>query len=128
MATFIYHKSAEDYLLRSPNGPTTNHMRELAERIESLAEKQVGVDTGELRSSIHIEGRFQSSGMAAFLIGSSNSIAYLHHEGSRPHVIRPKTAKTLRIAGYGTIVYARQVYHPGTRPNRYLTGPLSVVI
>lgn len=128
MVHFVYHKSAEHQIMKSPGGMVDSHISDLADRVESLAKRQVGVDTGDLRASIHVRPNRQASGMPSYLIGSSNSIAYLHHEGSRPHVIKPKNAKVLRFAGYGTIVYARQVYHPGTAPNRYLTGPLSAVI
>ena len=39
--------------------------------------------------------------------------------GTRPHIIRPVKAKALRFMVGGVAVFARQVNHPGTKPNRY---------
>ena len=110
MVHFVYHKSAEHRIMKSPGGMVDSHISDLADRVEFMAKLQVGVDTGDLRESIHVIPNRQASGMPSYLIGSSNSIAYLHHEGSRPHIIKPKEAKVLRFAGYGTIVYACLLY------------------
>lgn len=128
MSTFKYDQKGEDHILRSKNGPTYNYIKDLADEILRRAKAQVGVDTGRLRDSIFADDNTSAGGMASFVIGSNNSIAYLHHEGSRPHLIRPRNATLLKFSGYGTIVYARTVYHPGTSPNRYLTDPLDSVI
>jgi hypothetical protein len=60
------------------------------------------------------------------IVGSEDPIAYLHHEGTRPHVIVPRTAPMLVFWSNraGRVVYARKVLHPGTRPNRFLTDNL----
>ncbi len=44
---------------------------------------------------------------------------HLVREGTRPHIIRPKNAKALRFQIGNKIVFAKQVRHPGTQPNRY---------
>lgn len=128
MSTFRYDQKGEDHILRSKNGPTYNHIKDLAEKVHSRARVQVGVDTGDLRASLYVSDSTNPGGMASFVIGSENPIAHLHHEGSRPHLILPKKATLLNFGGYGTIVYAKAVHHPGTRPNRYLTDPLDAVI
>jgi hypothetical protein len=61
-------------------------------------------------------------------VGSGNRIALMHHNGTRPHFIRPRRAQTLRFYSHGRIVYSQLVFHPGTRPNRYLTDNLSRVV
>lgn len=40
-------------------------------------------------------------------------------EGTSPHIIRPKKAKALVFKIGEKVIFARQVNHPGTRPNRY---------
>lgn len=92
-----------------------------------LAKIQVGKRTGQLSTSIGYTLSADHNGVIG-TIGSDNSIAYLHHEGTKPHIILPRTKKTLRFASHGKIVYAKIVHHPGTKPNRYLTDNLKKVI
>lgn len=40
--------------------------------------------------------------------------------GTKPHEIRPRNKKVLRFTVGGTVVYARRVDHPGTKPNPFL--------
>jgi hypothetical protein len=61
-------------------------------------------------------------------IGSPLSYALLHHEGTRPHLIRPNPPnRVLRFVSKGTLVMTGLVRHPGTRPNRYLTDSLKLI-
>jgi hypothetical protein len=64
-------------------------------------------------------GRFQQ-----LRIGSDNEIALLHHNGSRPHAISARGPQVMRFSNRGRMVYSRQVAHPGTKPNRYLSDNL----
>ncbi|WP_329173335.1 hypothetical protein [Streptomyces sp. NBC_01477] len=45
-------------------------------------------------------------------------------DGTRPHVIRPRRARALRFQSGGSTVFAKVVYHPGTRPNNFLARSL----
>lgn len=103
-------------------GPVTRDLRRRANRVERAAKRMVGVDTGALRASIHVT--FIPGRSPTFFIGSPLDYAYMHHEGTRRHVIRPNLRRTLRFKVRGRIVYASQVMHPGTRPNPYLSVPL----
>lgn len=48
--------------------------------------------------------------------------ARLHHDDTRPHVIRPRKGKFLMwTTPAGRTVFAREVNHPGTRGTQYLT-------
>lgn len=38
-------------------------------------------------------------------------------DGTRPHTIRPRTARALRFQVGGKTVFAMRVNHPGTQPN-----------
>lgn len=40
--------------------------------------------------------------------------------GTKPHVIRPKNKKMLAFKVGGRMVFARQVFHPGTRAYNYM--------
>ncbi len=127
MGRFVPDKPAIQHLLRSPDGMVADHFHVLSKRTVRLAKAQVGVDTGALKASISYTLRATGAPIVS-RIGSKNKIAYLHHEGTSPHVIRPKKAQTLRFQSHGRIVYAKVVNHPGTKPNRYLTDSLAAVI
>jgi hypothetical protein len=91
------------------------------------AKRQVGVDTGALKGSIRMLHTRNAAGQY-LKIGSDNKIALLHHKGSRPHLITPRAQHgMLRFHSGGRVIYSRQVMHPGTRPNRYLTDNLKFI-
>lgn len=90
------------------------------------AKLQVGVKTGALRQSIHMKHLSNASGQYLW-IGSMKNYALLHHTGTRPHIIAPKNpnGKLVFTPRGGTRVIAvRQVRHPGTKPNPYLSNQL----
>ena len=110
-------------LVNDSRGPVIPHLRRIGRTIVAAARKQVGKETGELARSIHYNLQ-RYGGLPEVWIGTYNSIAYLHHEGTRPHAISARNRTFLRYSARGRIVYARTVMHPGTRPNRYLTDNL----
>lgn len=42
------------------------------------------------------------------------------HEGTPPHVIRPKDKKALRWPGENGFIFAKRVHHPGTKADPFL--------
>jgi hypothetical protein len=94
--------------------------------ITGAAKRQVGVNTGALRASIHMR-HFRDTRGQYVRIGSSLPYARLHHEGTRPHFIRPNTKQVLKFVTRGQLVITHLVRHPGTRPNRYLSDNLRLV-
>ena len=92
-----------------------------------LARAQVGVRTGALRASIHMRHMRDTRGQYV-KIGSPLNYALIHHEGSKPHLIKPNKAHVLRYVSKGRVMYAHAVMHPGTKPNRYLTDNLRAVL
>lgn len=54
--------------------------------------------------------------------GSKPDYSKYVNEGTRPHVIKPKRSSVLAWADAqtGKMVYAKEVHHPGTKPNQYL--------
>lgn len=113
-----------DFLLRSPGGAVGRYMKRKGSKLAQLARGQVGVQTGTLRASIHMRHkrnpRFQYVEIAA-----TGPYAYMHHEGTRPHIITPKRGTVLKFVTKGMIVRTAVVRHPGTKPNRYLSDQLS---
>lgn len=131
MPVFIKDPVGWHHVTESRSGPFGINMLSRGQRLRLLSMRQVGVDTGRLRSSIHTNFSNSNAGSRASIIvrvGSNNPIALLHHEGTKAHEIVPRRAKVLRFPQNGMIRYAMRVWHPGTRPNRYLTDNLSKVV
>lgn len=124
---FVLNKAAYEVLTESPNGQVGKYLRKRAIILQALAKKQVGVQTGALRKSIRYQVVRDSKGLIA-TVGSGNRIALMHHNGTKPHIILPRRAQTLRFYSHGRIVYSKLVHHPGTKPNKYLTDNLSRAI
>lgn len=124
---FQKHDRAWYEMTRSPTGMVGSYYRREARRIEFMAKRQVGKESHKLEKSIN-HSLYSFAWGILIRVGSDNSIAYIHHEGTKPHVIIPKTAKTLRFSSRGKIVYAKVVKHPGTKPNRYLSDNMRKVI
>lgn len=83
------------------------------------------VDTGRYRSSI--SWRLGEDGQGLYAeIGSAVPYARYLEEGTRPHVIRPRSAKALWWKGAEHPVAL--VHHPGTRAYRVLQRALHAVI
>lgn len=115
-----------DHVLNGRDGEVGDYLRKRGRLIVLAAKRQVGVDTGALKKSIHMN-HFRD-GLGQYLwIGSEDPIAWAHHEGTRPHVIRPVNHQLLRFSSGGRIIYTRKVNHPGTKPNRYLADNLILV-
>ncbi len=93
----------------------------------AAARGQVGVDTGSLRDAIRVNWSRDALGYYID-VSANHRLAVIHHEGTRPHQIRPRTHKALRMPTAGGMVYATRVNHPGTRPNRFLTDPLRLAV
>jgi hypothetical protein len=95
----------------------------------------VPVDNGPLRA--HGQMRVGSFGnQVRGEVEYDIEYALMVHDGTSPHVIRPKRARSrrnprrpamLRFEVGGQVVYARQVNHPGTKPRPYLSTALREV-
>jgi hypothetical protein len=125
-------------VLRGPNGPVVRRLIEDGELVKQEAQRLVGVHKpdpwgrpkdrrpGTLRDSI--VKRFVTQGNNVSVeVGSADPIALIHHEGTQPHPIYPRAAPRLVFWKGGTVIYAKQVSHPGTRPNRFLVNALQVL-
>lgn len=125
------------YFLES-GGDVVRFMLQQGERVKIGAQRRVGVydpppagptrarRPGTLRDSI--VKRFTTTGDTVVVeVGSEDPIALWHHEGTEPHTILPRNAPRLVFWSEraGRVVYAQQVNHPGTQPNRFLTEALA---
>lgn len=122
---FIENRTGMNYLIYGKNGPIGNYLSGRGERLVLAAKRQVGVRSGALRASIHMRHMADSRGQY-IKVGSNLHYARVHHDGSRPHTIRPTRAKMLRFESRGQQIFAHLVKHPGTPANRYLTDNLRV--
>jgi hypothetical protein len=120
----VLYKPVLHYELNVPAGMVGRYMGKLGNKIKVGAQARVGVRTGLLRASIHVS-QGMSSGKQYVKVGSSVSYAFMHHEGTRPHIIAAKPPGVLRFTSRkGGVVHASTVMHPGTKPNRYLGSQL----
>lgn len=127
MARVRFFEPEMDRLLHSESGTTGRWLTKRGRLIMQLAKMQVGVKTGALRSSIHMR-HFRDPRGQYLKIGSDLHYALMHHEGSRPHVIVPKTAKMLKFVSRGQVIVTHRVMHPGTKANKFLANPMKLVV
>lgn len=91
--------------------------------------REAPVDTRELKRNLTQKVKsYQSGARIVSIVGARNRRSpagrnpakYLHlvEGGTKPHVIRTRTARSLALGGGA---FARQVNHPGTRPARLLS-------
>lgn len=136
----IMDPGALQSFISSPQGPIVKSLIRRGTLVQNAAKLQIrlghvgggekGVKgaLGNLRNTI-VKRTLPPDGttQAPFVrVGSAHPIALIHHNGTRPHIIRPRKAKMLRFYSQkgGAFVFRSVVHHPGTRPNRYLTDNL----
>jgi hypothetical protein len=75
--------------------------------------------TGNLRNSIK---RGQKSPWALFVKagGTGARYALFIEAGSKPHEIKARRARFLKFEQNGQTVFRKRVFHPGTRPARFM--------
>lgn len=119
----VLDKTAINNMMYGGRGEVVEDLKRRARLIYLASQRQVGVDTGNLKQSGRIS--YHTRGIIPEVwITYHDDIALLHHEGSRPHAIEARGPKMLRYSSRGRIAYARRVEHPGTEPNRYLSDNL----
>lgn len=115
-------------VFESQSGLVGRDIDRRATRVQQVAKSLVGTRyaTGRLRRDITKRWVTSRSGRMVIQVGSANvKHALMHHEGTKPHIIRAKNAKVMRYVNRdGNVVFAQRVFHPGTRANRYLEKAL----
>jgi len=117
------YKPVLDNFLNNESGEVGQYFRVRANRIQVAAKRQVGKSTRALEESIRTT-HLRAANYQEWTIGSDNRIALLHHEGTRPHQIFARGSNDMRFSQSGRMIYTRHVFHPGTKPNRYLSDNL----
>jgi len=113
-----------NFLLNNPRGPIGRELHKRALVTVAMAKQQVGKRNGAMAASIYMTHYEHSRGQS-IRIGAAHSKALFHHEGTKPHLIVAKRARTLTFTKGANIVHAPVVRHPGTRPNKFLYTPMS---
>lgn len=124
-SNLVIYKPVLNGYLKTSKGPLWRELETRGKIVVALASRQVGVETGALKRSIKMEHKSARYGQE-LKIGSRNNIAYLHHEGTKPHLIKPKNSPQLVFMSKGRVIRTQLVRHPGTRPNKYLSDQLFV--
>lgn len=84
-------------------------VQEAGSKIEQYAKESAPVDSGYYRNNIMFDGKNE-------VVAHADYSAHLEY-GTKPHVIKPQSAKYLHFKGKdGKEVFAKVVNHPGTRP------------
>jgi hypothetical protein len=99
----------------------TNAARILADDWERELKDNSPVDTGAMREATKtdISARFGGIEVRASV---DTEYAEMVSGGTRPHVITPRNARSLRfVASSGEVVYAQRVNHPGAQPETWWT-------
>lgn len=129
-------------LLTSPQGEVGRDLLRRARKVQAEAVRLAPVDRGTLRASITQEIQTEGGRLVA-RVGTNVNYAVFVHEGTRPHIIRPRSKKVLSFvwpnapaavaAGRkkgksrgksGPRVAFRFVHHPGTRARPFLRQAL----
>jgi HK97 gp10 family phage protein len=93
--------------------------KEIAIFVEAEAKQRVAVKTGHLRRSITHETEHEDHKSTA-RIGTNVEYAQVLEEGSKPHEIKRKDGKPLKLNINGKWVTVGKVNHPGTKAQPYL--------
>jgi hypothetical protein len=120
-------KPQMDFLLNNPAGPVGRSLARRGVKVLGAAQGQVGVDTEKLKNSLKMTHERGARGQFV-LVGSKLKYALAHHQGSRPHIIRPNRAQVMVFSKESRVIYTTSVRHPGTRANRYLTDNLYLAL
>lgn len=114
-------------LFRSRNGPVYQEINRLTNAVKRSAQAvgNVPVKGGRLKESMAMEIRTEGAGLVG-VVGTNTSYAVYVHEGTRPHRIQARKAKTLQFKIGSQTFYRTAVNHPGTKGNPWLLRALEM--
>ena len=130
-ARFISHNPDQriirDIVLGYGRGGVGRDLDARSRRVLAAARTLVGVRTGTLLTSIRREEGVDARGryidVVAGVPGLTDYLGF-HHDGTGPHIIRPRRRRALRFIAGGRVVFATRVRHPGTQGTFFLTRAL----
>lgn len=130
MADFEYTLRIDARALDKAVGPMlARSAASITRRIAAQAKINVPVDTGFLGRSIEeLPIRFPTPLTAESGVAATANYARYVHEGTRPHVIRPRNARVLAWPQPNPTNFARLVHHPGTTARPFLRNAADSVV
>lgn len=106
--------------------------------IRNLAVLYAPVDTGYMRNTLATATVSSAALQVTGMVGATAKYAEYVHEGTRPHVIVPRTKKALAFKGHVApntvgksgmqLVFTRTVNHPGTKGRPFLRRAMQEVV
>lgn len=96
-------------------------LRRRAERVAALA-RLLSANNGTIPQGIVVGPVINNT----IKVISTNPHSVLVHNGSRAHIIRPRTKRFLKFTVGGRTVFARVVNHPGYKGNPFLTNAMAL--
>ena len=91
----------------------------IARRMQNELVLASPVNTGRLRNSIKVEST--NKGIVITIVDYAMFVEF----GTPPHLIKPKNKKSLKFKGDAGDVFAKEVKHPGTRPNPFIRNTIN---
>ncbi|MDO5730783.1 hypothetical protein [Corynebacterium sphenisci] len=107
-------------MLTGPSGEAVRLVRRAQRATMNQGRLRAPVDTGFLRSTHQATGIHVTGLRVTAEVEATADYAAGVHEGTRPHIIRPRRARALAWQGPSGLVVARSVRHPGSRPRPWL--------
>lgn len=122
MAEAHYEFRVDLAALGAQVGPTlAQQAASITRRITAQAKLNVPVRTGNLGRAIEPDPiKFAGPFRVETGVTAHTDYAAMVHEGTRPHVIRPRQANALRFQVGSRTVFAKSVHHPGTKARPFL--------
>ena len=125
--SFDLHRTAIERMLRLPGGMVYRHMERRVRRAEAVIRERAPGSMGDGRN-ITVSIRPGPGGDFQGVINSRHPATLYVIGGTRPHVIRPVRARALKFTVGSQTVYAKVVFHPGTKPNNFLRDGLRAAL
>lgn len=106
--------------LTGPQSQMVRLLRETARQTSNAAKLRSPVDTGQMRTAHRVEDVKVTGMSARTAVVVEKDYAAAVHDGSKPHIIRPKNKKALAFKIGGATVFAQKVKHPGAPARPWL--------
>lgn len=112
-------------LRRVIRGASLRELENTGRRVVNRAKILCPVDTGRLRASIKGRASRTWTLRPQYTVSTNVDYASMVQNGTRPHIIRPRTKQALKFNVGGQVVFAKVVHHPGTRARPFLDRALT---
>lgn len=93
-------------------------LRDRGDKTLRILQDRTSIDTGKTARSWKLKYESVSMDRVSWSVspeGREKEVGFLEY-GTKPHVIEPEDKEALRFEVGGDEVFAKRVYHPGTRP------------